>query len=519
VTPADDFPYEMDRFPVFPNDSRDAKVVFGDSSASQLVPEDLVDIAELVHAARRPGSVDELEGEDVITAQIAASIREHAASPRGDADERIRVLSKFRTAKVAVASAAVLVLGATAAAAATCTLPAPVQSSVARSLSDVGIKIPVHHKVELAAKHSLPVAKVGPKVKALHHEHHNAAPGAFGTVTSVNGVSDPGTCGMSGAMGSFALIGPKGKTFTVNVSPSTTYVDKGVTTPTFANLCVGDIAAAKGTVNGAIVTADKVFVAPPPPPHVPTGAEGIVASVNGVSDPGRCGMTGAAGSFTLTARNNKTFTVNVDTSTPFVDPTVTTPSFANVCVGALVHAKGTVVDTTVTATNVFVVPAPEPPEHGHEHEHGVFGAVVSVNGVSTAGTCGTSGATGSFTLTGEKGKTFMVNVDGNTKFLEWGVTPASFATVCVDVLAGAEGDATGTTIAATGVFVLPADTGHHDGFHGHKGVGHFPKGDAAKTTHKGSEDDAQPHHAVTAVVAKRGGEHLGEARHGTRHGH
>ena len=230
MTPADDFPYEMDRFPVFPFDEHDANVVFGASSASQPVPEDLADIAELVHAARRSGSVDELAGEDVITAQIAASIREHAASPRGDADERIRVLSKFRTAKVAAVSTAVLVLGGTAAAAATCNLPAPVQSSVARSLSDVGINIPVHHEVELAVKHAAPTASADPKVKALHHEQHTHAPGAVRHRGLGQRCERPGhvRCARARPVRSRSRA-RRATTFTVNVSPTTTYVDKGVT--------------------------------------------------------------------------------------------------------------------------------------------------------------------------------------------------------------------------------------------------------------------------------------------------
>ena len=89
----------------------------------------------------------------------------------------------------------------------------------------------------------------------------------------------------------------------------------------------------------------------------------------------------------------------------------------------------------------------------------MFGTVASVNGVTTPGTCGTSGATGSFTLTGQKGTTFTVNVDGTTKFFAPGVTDPSFANICVGAMVGAKGDVTDTTVAATMVFVLPA----HDG--------------------------------------------------------
>jgi hypothetical protein len=146
---------------------------------------------------------------------------------------------------------------------------------------------------------------------------------------------------------------------------------------------------------------------------------------------------------------------------------VTTPSFANVCVGVAALAKGTVADTTVTAAGVIIAPKIEAPKH-HNGPF-MFGTVASVNGVSTSGTCGASGATGTFTITGWKNTTFTVNVDSTTKFFAPGVTDPSFANICVGTMAGAKGDVTGTNVAATVAFVLPAHKGvHHNGDH-HKG--------------------------------------------------
>ena len=118
--------------------------------------------------------------------------------------------------------------------------------------------------------------------------------GAFGVVASVNGVTTPGTCGTHGGTGSFTLTGHKGTTFIVNVDPTTTFADEGVATPSFANVCVGVDVIAKGTFADTTVTATKVRVLPPRPPkpaHEKTGAFGIVASVNGVTDPGTCGTS------------------------------------------------------------------------------------------------------------------------------------------------------------------------------------------------------------------------------------
>ena len=81
-----------------------------------------------------------------------------------------------------------------------------------------------------------------------HRDPAARAEGAFGTVASVNGVSDPNTCGTADAAGSFTLTGRDGQTFTVNVDPATEYRDKdvAVTDPSFANVCVGSFVARQG---------------------------------------------------------------------------------------------------------------------------------------------------------------------------------------------------------------------------------------------------------------------------------
>ena len=395
MTPFDDSPGEMRRFPF---DDRDADAVFGARSGPDAVPDELRDIAELVHAARRPGSTDELVGEDGDRgAALPPRSWNTLRGPGPTRDERIPMLSKFRTAKLAAAATAVLVFGATAAAAATGSLPSPVQSSVASGLSGVGISVPAHHTPALA-RHTAPVAKpkvalaaktsttvkAAAKAKPHHHGVTMPAPGAVGTVASVNGVSDPGTCGMTAATGAFTLTAHKGQTFTVNVDPSTVFSDKGVTGPSFANVCVGELVFAKGTVTGTTVAATNVFVVPP---HKDDdkhkhddhrGVFGTVASVNGVTDPGTCGSPGATGAFTLTAWKNTTFTVNVDPSTKFFVFGVTGPTFANVCVGEKVAAKGALTGTTVAATTAFVFPDHKVRHDGdrkgdHDGDHGSSG--------------------------------------------------------------------------------------------------------------------------------------------------
>jgi hypothetical protein len=90
----------------------------------------------------------------------------------------------------------------------------------------------------------------------------HVAMGAGGVVASVNSVTTAGTCGTAGAAGTFALTAMKGRTFTVNVTASTAFVAKGVTGPSFANVCVGAQVGAAGAVTGTTVAATMVFALP-----------------------------------------------------------------------------------------------------------------------------------------------------------------------------------------------------------------------------------------------------------------
>src|SRR5436190_359674 len=236
----------------FPFDERDSDAVFGAPGA--VVPDSLRDVADLVQAARRPGSADELVGGDELVAGIAAAIGEHAAPLPSVADERIRVLTKFRTAKLAAAATAVLMLGGTAAAAATGALPTP---------------LPRHHAELASAEMSTgPSGATGATGATGHHGRHN---GVSGTVASVNGSTDPAACG-SGDTGTFTVTGRDGKTFTVNVSPTTTFGnghghddgddDDQASAPaqSFADVCVGTKVGAKGDVTDTTVAADRVLM-------------------------------------------------------------------------------------------------------------------------------------------------------------------------------------------------------------------------------------------------------------------
>ncbi len=193
--------------------------------------------------------------------------------------------------------------------------------------------------------------------------------GAIGLVTSVNGSSTPGTCGTSAAAGSFVVTGRGGQMVTVQVSASTTFVQPGTPAASFADVCVGSLAAAFGTTSQGALSATRVFVARSAPgsPSRPRGAFGTVASVNGSSTPGTCGTSAAAGSFVVTGRGGQMVTVQVSASTTFVQPETPAASFADVCVGSLAAAFGTTSQGALSATRVFVAPLLPP---GHQSGHG-----------------------------------------------------------------------------------------------------------------------------------------------------
>jgi hypothetical protein len=75
-------------------------------------------------------------------------------------------------------------------------------------------------------------------------------PAAIGTVTTVGASS-------------FTIKTKDGTTVTVDVSGSTTYRDRGVSSPTLANVTVGENVAAFGTETSNTVTATSVAIGGP----------------------------------------------------------------------------------------------------------------------------------------------------------------------------------------------------------------------------------------------------------------
>ena len=284
----------------------------------------------------------------------------------------------------------------------------------------------------------------------IHVQTHRHTSGPVG---SVNGSSTTGSCGTAGTSGDFT-VASHGTTYTVDVGAnSTTFQEKGVTTPSFAIVCPGDVVRVIGAIStGNILTATQVIVIPPRPQHV----NGTVTSVNGSSTPGSCGTAGTSGDFTVTSQST-TYTVDVGAnSTTFQERGVTTPSFAIVCPGDVVRAVGAIsTDNILTATLVTVI-APQP-------QH-VNGTVTSVNGSSATDSCGTAGTPGDFTVSSQ-GTTYTVDVGASsTTFQGKGVPTPSFAIVCPGDKVRAMGAiTTGNILTATRVTLIPPRPRHVNG--------------------------------------------------------
>ncbi len=153
---------------------------------------------------------------------------------------------------------------------------------------------------------------------------------------------------------------------TVNVGSSTTYVDPGVSSPTLANVTVGEHVAVVGTESSGTVTATRVLIGMPPMggrgaggfgPDGPGGPPTAVGTVKSVGND----------TFTLTSPSVSTLTVNVGSSTTYVDRSASSPTFADVTVGEHVAVIGTESSDTVTATKVLIGAPPAgmaPPDAG-----------------------------------------------------------------------------------------------------------------------------------------------------------
>jgi hypothetical protein len=119
-----------------------------------------------------------------------------------------------------------------------------------------------------ATTSATPSTSSGPSTADHRPPVGGSPPAAVGTVASVGN-------------GTFTLTTQDNTTVTVNVGTATTYRDAGVTTPTLANVTVGEHVAVFGTDTANVVTATGVAIGDPPSggpgghgPGGPAGPEG-----------------------------------------------------------------------------------------------------------------------------------------------------------------------------------------------------------------------------------------------------
>lgn len=287
-----------------------------------------------------------------------------------------------------------------------------------------------------------------------------SAPSVSGEVIAVDGDVSVGTCGTAAATGNFIVrstnaTSHKTHLTTVNVTASTSFVEKGVATPSFANVCVGYQATAIGnnTAHSMNALAVRVFA----PKAV--NRFGQVTRVNGSSTPGACGTAGARGAFTLVFKVGRSTVIDkvyVYRITKFRDPKLPGATFADVCVGDNAAAQGPSIGNTIIAALVVVTP-PKTPTPLH-----VKGEITSVNGVAAAGTCGVADTAGNFVVTWTDTHSIppstintTVNVSATTPFVENGVASASFADVCVNGKASVIGTNSSGALDASAVAAYP----------------------------------------------------------------
>ena len=183
----------------------------------------------------------------------------------------------------------------------------------------------------------------------------NRAPGVFGTVASV-----PDTSGTFTVTSKMVPAGGTGTAtvYAVTTNVSTVITKTGVTSPTIANIAVGDTVMVTGTMSGQTITAKAVRDGAITPGDLGRGPQGIGAGIGmGQGIFGTVATTDGATTLTVTSKigpqnatTATTYTVNASGAT--VTKNGATSTFANIAIGDTVMIQGTINGTTVTAKTI-----------------------------------------------------------------------------------------------------------------------------------------------------------------------
>ena len=220
---------------------------------------------------------------------------------------------------------------------------------------------------------------------------------------------------------SFTVESRHGATETVTVSSSTIYLERGVATPSLGSVGTGDLVAVFGTVSGSNVAASEIVIRATPAANVKRAvAKGVVQG------------TPSASGFTILTRSGRTKTVELTSSTQYLENGVPNPTAANIAAGDFVVVFGTRSGTTVTATRV---------------------AILAVPSSVTIGTVQTTPSAGSFVIETSDHVQFTVNTSSTTTYSERANASVSLGSIQIGENVAVFGTVSGSTITAAEVAI------------------------------------------------------------------
>jgi hypothetical protein len=249
--------------------------------------------------------------------------------------------------------------------------------------------------------------------------HCRNAPGgrpvAAGTVTSAP------------ADNAFSITTRSGAILSVEVDDSTTYVERGVSSPSLDDVTQNALVAIFGSLEGTTVSATEVNIWVPR--HAGTGANAQPAAAGVVA------TSPFLNSFTISTRSGGTVSIVVSATTTYAERGVASPTLDEVSQGELVAVFGTMSDGTVMATEVVIRPS---------RQHGRY---------ATAGTIETTPSSTGFTITTFNGQSVAVVVTSSTTYFERGVPGITLDDLSRGELVGVFGTLSDGTETATEIVV------------------------------------------------------------------
>jgi hypothetical protein len=247
--------------------------------------------------------------------------------------------------------------------------------------------------------------------------------------------------------GSFAITSISGAKLTVDVTATTNYFERGVSSASLDDVVPGVLVAIFGTTDATTVTANEVVIA-----RLMLHGHFVTAGV--------VGATPTSTGFTITSWGGTTVTVDVTAATVYAAYGASHATLDDVTKGDFVGVLSMTSGATVTATEVFIV---QPS---------------LILDLATAGIVQTSPTSTGFTIVAWNGTIVAVEVTPTTAYAQYGVSHATLENVKQGEIIAVFGTTSGTTVTANEV-VIAGSLGHglfglgrrHDSGHRFGGFG------------------------------------------------